>query len=183
MKTATAHANCQTIHRELLPVRPWYIWIAGVLKHVETHITAPFEVLKHAETRLIPPFEVLKHAETHLTPPFEVLKHADSPHTSIWSIEACCDSPHTSIWNTDTCSDSSYSSIWSIISLEGDWNLGTNWFCALGRLIWFLVFNATFNYIMATSFSGGRSRRTTDHGQATGKLYHLQLRVECTLFL
>jgi hypothetical protein len=27
-------------------------------------------------------------------------------------------------------------------------------------LIWFLVFNATFsNYIMATSFSGGRSRR------------------------
>jgi hypothetical protein len=25
--------------------------------------------------------------------------------------------------------------------------------------------------------------RTTDHGQATGKLYHLQLRVECTLFV
>jgi len=25
--------------------------------------------------------------------------------------------------------------------------------------------------------------RTTDHGQATGKLYHLRLRVECTLFL
>ena len=25
--------------------------------------------------------------------------------------------------------------------------------------------------------------KTTDHGQATGKLYHLQLRVECTLFL
>jgi hypothetical protein len=24
--------------------------------------------------------------------------------------------------------------------------------------------------------------RTTDHGQATGKLYHLRLRVECTLF-
>ena len=23
--------------------------------------------------------------------------------------------------------------------------------------------------------------RTTDHGQATGKLYHLRLRVECTL--
>jgi hypothetical protein len=38
---------------------------------------------------------------------------------------------------------------------------------------------------MATSFSSGRSRsiwRTTDHGQATGKLYHLQLRVECTFF-
>jgi hypothetical protein len=25
--------------------------------------------------------------------------------------------------------------------------------------------------------------RTTDHGQATGKLYHLRLRVECTLFV
>ena len=25
--------------------------------------------------------------------------------------------------------------------------------------------------------------RTTDHGQGTGKLYHLRLRVECTLFL
>jgi len=24
--------------------------------------------------------------------------------------------------------------------------------------------------------------RTADHGQATGKLYHLRLRVECTLF-
>jgi hypothetical protein len=24
--------------------------------------------------------------------------------------------------------------------------------------------------------------RTTDHGQATGKLYHFRLRVECTLF-
>jgi len=66
------------------------------------------------------------------------------------------------------------------------------------------VFNATFSYIMATSFSGGRSRspqrepltmgkqlvnfitcgwkRTTDPGQATGKLYHLRLPIECTLF-
>jgi hypothetical protein len=39
---------------------------------------------------------------------------------------------------------------------------------------------------MVTSFSGGGSReypeRTTDHWQATGKLYHLRLRVECTLF-
>jgi hypothetical protein len=25
--------------------------------------------------------------------------------------------------------------------------------------------------------------RTTDHGQATGKLYHLRLRIECTLFV
>jgi len=38
---------------------------------------------------------------------------------------------------------------------------------------------------MATSFSGGGSRstrKTIDHGQATGKLYHLRLRVECNLF-
>jgi len=35
---------------------------------------------------------------------------------------------------------------------------------------------------MATSFSGGRSpERTTDHGQATGKIHHLRLRVECAL--
>jgi hypothetical protein len=25
--------------------------------------------------------------------------------------------------------------------------------------------------------------RTTDHGQVTSKLYHLQLRVECTFFV
>jgi hypothetical protein len=25
--------------------------------------------------------------------------------------------------------------------------------------------------------------RTTDHGQATGKLYHMGLRVECTFFV
>jgi hypothetical protein len=44
---------------------------------------------------------------------------------------------------------------------------------------------------MATSFTGGGGsreypERTTDHmdhGQATGKLYHLRLRVECTLFV
>jgi hypothetical protein len=43
---------------------------------------------------------------------------------------------------------------------------------------------------MATSFSGGRSRnthkkypeRTTAHGQATGKFYHLRLGVKRTLF-
>jgi len=27
------------------------------------------------------------------------------------------------------------------------------------------------------------SGRTTDHGQATGNLYHLRLRIECALFL
>jgi hypothetical protein len=44
------------------------------------------------------------------------------------------------------------------------------------QILDFIVFNATFNYIMATSFSSGRSRREP-HGQATGKLYHLRLRV------
>ena len=50
------------------------------------------------------------------------------------------------------------------------------------QILDFIVFNATFSYIMATSFSSGRSRspRREPHGQATGKLYHL--RVECTLF-
>jgi len=41
---------------------------------------------------------------------------------------------------------------------------------------------------MATSFNGGRSRSTrrelpTMGMQATGKLYHLQLRVECIPFV
>ena len=53
--------------------------------------------------------------------------------------------------------------------------------CSFG-LIDILVFSATFSYIMTTSFSGRRSQTTTDHEQATGKLYDLQLRVECTLF-
>ena len=51
----------------------------------------------------------------------------------------------------------------------------------------FFVHNTTFSNIMATSFSDGRSQsiteRTTDHGQATGNLYHLWLRVECTFFV
>ena len=54
---------------------------------------------------------------------------------------------------------------------------------------WFLVFNAIFINI-STILSPpvlvveetGDPERTTDHGQATGKLYHLRLRVECTLF-
>jgi hypothetical protein len=40
---------------------------------------------------------------------------------------------------------------------------------------------------LTTSFSGGRSwstrREPFNHGQATGKLYHLRLRVECTLYV
>ena len=43
-------------------------------------------------------------------------------------------------------------------------------------------FQQYFSYIMATSFSGGRSRsprrEPLTHGQATGKLYHLRLRVD-----
>jgi len=51
------------------------------------------------------------------------------------------------------------------------------------------VFNATFSNISAISWrpvlvvdEAGVPERTTDLGQATGKLYHLRLRVECTLF-
>jgi hypothetical protein len=37
---------------------------------------------------------------------------------------------------------------------------------------------------MATSFSGGRvPERTSDHVQATGRLYDLQIRVECILLV
>ena len=52
-----------------------------------------------------------------------------------------------------------------------------------------LVLNATFSNISAMSWrpvlvveEAGCQERTTDHGQGTGKLYHLRLRVECTLF-
>jgi hypothetical protein len=53
-----------------------------------------------------------------------------------------------------------------------------------------LVFNATFSNIQL--YYGDQLKwwkkpdypeRTTDHGQATGKLYHMRLRVECTLFV
>jgi len=49
------------------------------------------------------------------------------------------------------------------------------------------VLNATVSNISAISWRpvlvGGRSRRTTDLGPATGKLYHLRLRVECTFLV
>jgi len=52
----------------------------------------------------------------------------------------------------------------------------------------FLCFNATFSNISSISWrpvlvveEAGVQERTTDHRQATGKLYHLQLLVECTL--
>jgi len=46
------------------------------------------------------------------------------------------------------------------------------------------VFNATFSNISAISWRPVLvyPERTTDPGQATGKLYHLRLRVEYTLF-
>ena len=53
----------------------------------------------------------------------------------------------------------------------------------------FLVFNATFSNISAISWlpvlvwkKPECPERTTDHGQATGKLDHLRLRFECTHF-
>ena len=49
------------------------------------------------------------------------------------------------------------------------------------------VLNATFSNISAISWrpvlvveEAGAPERTTHHGEATGKLYHLRLRVECT---
>jgi hypothetical protein len=52
-----------------------------------------------------------------------------------------------------------------------------------------LCFNATFSNISAMSWrpvlvveEAEYPERTTNHGQATGKLYHLRLRIECTLF-
>jgi len=39
-----------------------------------------------------------------------------------------------------------------------------------------MPFSAIFQLYHGTSF------RTTDHGQATGKLDHLRMRVKCTLF-
>jgi len=56
--------------------------------------------------------------------------------------------------------------------------------------ILFIVFNATFSNISAISWRPALvvwkkpeyPERTIDHGQATGKLYHLRLWVECTFF-
>jgi len=54
---------------------------------------------------------------------------------------------------------------------------------------WFIVLNATFSNISAISWrpvlvvkQPEYPERTTEHEQATVKHYHLQLRVECTLF-
>jgi hypothetical protein len=53
-----------------------------------------------------------------------------------------------------------------------------------------LVLNATFSNISVISWGpvfvveeDEYSERTTDYGQATGKLYHLRLQVQCTLFV
>jgi hypothetical protein len=51
---------------------------------------------------------------------------------------------------------------------------------------WFLVLtplSAVFQLYHGDQFKWWRNlERTTYHGQATGKLYHLRLRVKCTLF-
>ena len=53
-----------------------------------------------------------------------------------------------------------------------------------------LVCNATFSNISSILWRPALvlrkpeyPERNTDHGQATGKVYHLRLRVECTLFV
>jgi hypothetical protein len=52
--------------------------------------------------------------------------------------------------------------------------------------IYFWCFNATFSNISAIAWRPvlvvDEAERTTNHGQATGQLYHFWLRVECTLF-
>jgi hypothetical protein len=52
------------------------------------------------------------------------------------------------------------------------------------------MFNATFSNISAILWrsvlvveEAEYPKRTTDHEQSTGKLYHLQLLVECTFFV
>jgi hypothetical protein len=59
------------------------------------------------------------------------------------------------------------------------------------ELIWYIVLNATFSNISATGIlwqpvlvveEAGVPGEKHGHGQATGKLYHLRLRVECILF-
>jgi hypothetical protein len=54
----------------------------------------------------------------------------------------------------------------------------------------FWCFNATFNNISAISWrpvlvveEAGVPGENHDHGQATDKLYHLRLQVECTFFV
>ena len=58
--------------------------------------------------------------------------------------------------------------------------------CAVRLIYWCFV--ATFNNISAISWRPVLAPEetrvpviTTDHGKATGKLYHLRLRVECNL--
>ena len=63
-------------------------------------------------------------------------------------------------------------------------------FLLIDFLFRFLVFYVTFSNISAISWrqvleveEAAVPERTTDHGQATGKLYHLRLRIECTFFV
>jgi hypothetical protein len=51
--------------------------------------------------------------------------------------------------------------------------------CILPTCLSLHIFISTFNIYKKPEYP----ESTTDHGQATGKLYHLWLRVECTLFV
>jgi hypothetical protein len=82
---------------------------------------------------------------------------------------------------------------------HGPWTKDTD-YCLLNKVTpnydwswygidWF-VFNATISNISAISWrpvlvvkKPEYPERTTDHGQATAKLYHLRLRVECTFYV
>jgi hypothetical protein len=49
--------------------------------------------------------------------------------------------------------------------------------------IFFLIMNKQENNELNVRKKPEYLERTTDHGQATGKLYHLRLRVECILYV
>ena len=77
--------------------------------------------------------------------------------------------------------------IWSLCCLFFDLQTSDHTF---GWLIWFdfwcvTPLSAIFQLYNNDQFQWWKnpeySERTTDHAQATGELYHLQLRVECTI--
>jgi hypothetical protein len=64
---------------------------------------------------------------------------------------------HTNVCRADLWSNTTiynYKAIHNVCSQETNFS-----FIIIFVLVWFLVINATFRYIMTTSFSGGRSRR------------------------
>jgi hypothetical protein len=57
----------------------------------------------------------------------------------------------------------------SFLNSEETNQLVVNYYYSMDTMLWFLVFNATFSYIIATSFSGGRSRSTQREPPIMGK--------------